>query len=78
MDDMKEETELTSRDAGPSSVKFPLLNSSNYTVWGMKMKIALNINEVWKTNREVKTIRKINGDYLVVPIDSQGFNVASG
>lgn len=32
-----------------SDIKFPFLNSSNYTVWAMRMKIALKVNKVWET-----------------------------
>ena len=36
------------KDTGPSGVKFPMLTSSNYTVWSMRMKIALKVCEVWE------------------------------
>lgn len=32
---------------GGSSIKCPILTSTNYTVWVMKMKILLKINKVW-------------------------------
>lgn len=38
--------DIESKDGGPSSIKFPMLNSTNYTVWAMKMKIALKVNKV--------------------------------
>lgn len=37
------------QDGRPTSVKFPMLTSSNYTVWAMRMKIALKVSEVWET-----------------------------
>ena len=49
MVDVKDEIETSSKGTGPSSIKFPMLTSSNYTVWAMKMKIALKVNEVWET-----------------------------
>ena len=36
------------KDTGPSAVKFPMLTSSNYIVWSMRMKIALKVSEVWE------------------------------
>ena len=49
MEDVKEETTPNPMEVGPSSVKFPMLTSSNYTVWAMRMKIALKVNKVWET-----------------------------
>ncbi|XP_013624470.1 PREDICTED: uncharacterized protein LOC106330567 [Brassica oleracea var. oleracea] len=48
MGDVKEESAM-SKDARPSSVKFLMLSSSNYTVWSMRMKIALKVCKVWET-----------------------------
>lgn len=49
MADAKEEIEITTKATGPTSIKFPMLSSSNYTVWAMHMKIALKVNKVWET-----------------------------
>ena len=49
MDDVKEETYTLAKGVGPSSINFPMLSSSNYTVWTMRMKIALKVNKVWGT-----------------------------
>lgn len=49
MSDVKNETEMSGKDSGPTSIRFPMLNSINYTVWSMWMKIALKVNEVWET-----------------------------
>lgn len=46
---VKDEIEITSKEARPFSTKFPMLNSSNYTVWFMRMKISLKVNKVWET-----------------------------
>jgi len=48
MADIKDDPDTTTKGTGPSSIKFPMLNSSNYTVWTMRMKIALKINKVWE------------------------------
>ena len=48
MSDVKEEDAMTVKETGPSSIKFPMLSSTNYTVWAMKMKIALKVNKVWE------------------------------
>lgn len=40
---------MNTRETGRSTIKFPMLSSSNYTVWAMRMKIALKVNKVWKT-----------------------------
>lgn len=52
MANVKMDTEITVKGTRPgtrpSAVKFPMLNSSNYIVWAMKMKIALKVNEVWE------------------------------
>ena len=49
MADVKEEIDTPTKETGPSTIKFPMLNSSNYTVWVMRMKIALKVNKVWET-----------------------------
>ncbi|CAM8944369.1 unnamed protein product [Rhodiola kirilowii] len=45
----KEGSELKPKKIGPSSIKCPMLNFSNYTVWSMRMKVALKVNKVWET-----------------------------
>ncbi|XP_048611726.1 uncharacterized protein LOC125586006 [Brassica napus] len=50
MGDDKDEVEITTKVAGSSSsIKFPMLTNTNYTVWAMRMKIALKVNKVWET-----------------------------
>ena len=46
MSDVKDEDGIPSKETGPSSIKLPMLNASNYTVWAMRMKIALKVNKV--------------------------------
>ena len=47
MGDVKGEIVLH-KEAGPASIKYPMLTSINYTVWSMRMKIALKVSEVWE------------------------------
>ena len=49
MTDVKEEAATNSKESGPSSIKLPMLTSTNYIVWAMRMKIALKVNKVWET-----------------------------
>ena len=49
MADDKDTIDMTIKETKPSSIKFPMLNSSNYTVWAMRMKVALKVNKVWET-----------------------------
>jgi len=37
------------KETGPNFVKFPMLTLTNYTVWALRMKIALKVREVWET-----------------------------
>lgn len=48
MADVKEEATMN-KETGPATVKFPMLTTSNYTVWSIRMKIALKVSEVWET-----------------------------
>ena len=48
MADIKDEHELGNKEARSSSIKFPMLTSTNYTVWAMRMKIALKVHKVWE------------------------------
>lgn len=49
MTDVKDDIEKPTKETSPSSIKLPMLSSSNYTVWSMRMKIALKVNKVWET-----------------------------
>ncbi|KAL1189088.1 Retrovirus-related Pol polyprotein from transposon TNT 1-94 [Cardamine amara subsp. amara] len=35
------------KEGGPSSIQCPMLNTTNYTVWAMRMKITLKVHKVW-------------------------------
>ncbi|XP_013608123.1 PREDICTED: uncharacterized protein PHLOEM PROTEIN 2-LIKE A7-like [Brassica oleracea var. oleracea] len=35
------------KDFGSTSIQCPMLTSTNYTVWSMKMKVLLRVHEVW-------------------------------
>lgn len=50
---------------GPSTIMCPMLNTTNYTVWAMKMKITLKVHKVWEVI-ETET----------VPTDSEKNNMA--
>ena len=43
------DTGMAHKDNGPASIKFPMLTSSNYIVWAMRMKVTLKVSEVWET-----------------------------
>lgn len=49
MSDIKDESEISTKGVGPSSIRFPMLSSTNYTVWAMRMKVALKVNKVWES-----------------------------
>ncbi|KAG7570069.1 Glycosyltransferase 61 [Arabidopsis thaliana x Arabidopsis arenosa] len=46
-DDALAVANTTGKDQIPSSIKCPMLTSTNYTVWAMKMRIALRAHKVW-------------------------------
>ena len=39
---------MNTKEISPYSIKFLMLNSSNYTFWAMRIKIALKVNKVWE------------------------------
>ena len=45
-DDEKKDAEIKTKETGPLSIQYPMLNSSNYTAWAMRMKVALKVNKV--------------------------------
>lgn len=45
----KEEVAVEHKEIGLSSIQYPMLDSINYTVWSIQMKITLKINEVSET-----------------------------
>lgn len=47
-DDKKDDGMIKSKEIGPSSIKCPMLDSANYTVWAIRMKVALKVNKVWE------------------------------
>lgn len=50
MSDTKDDVEeIKSMELGPSSIKCLMLTNANYTVWSMRMNIALKVNKVWET-----------------------------
>lgn len=49
---------LKSKEAGPPSIQCPMLNSTNYTVGAMRMKVLLKVSKVW----EVVDAESLDGD----------------
>jgi len=43
------EKQASGGGGAPSSIQCPMLNSSNYTVWAMRMRSTLKVHEVWDT-----------------------------
>ena len=43
------------KGGGSSSIKCPMLNSINYTVWAIRMKIALKVHKVWEAIEDEAT-----------------------
>ena len=77
MADIKEEN-VKNKNTGPPSVKFPMLTSSNYTVWSMRMKIALKVCEVWETIYPgSKDEKKNNMASVLISIHTRGTDFAS-
>ena len=37
------------KDGVPGAVVCPMLTTSNYTVWAMRMKMLLRVHKVWET-----------------------------
>ncbi|KAL1219421.1 Retrovirus-related Pol polyprotein from transposon TNT 1-94 [Cardamine amara subsp. amara] len=48
-DEKKDVAEINSKETGPSSIRCPMLTNTNYTVWSMRMKVALKLHKVWET-----------------------------
>ena len=55
MGDIVPTTGRKKEGGGSSSIQCPMLNSTNYTVWAMRMKICLKVHEVWDIT-DAKTI----------------------
>lgn len=52
-------TQPRAKDVGTSSIPCPMLTSSNYTVWAIRMKALLRVHEVWETiDPEVTDLKK--------------------
>lgn len=41
-------TTSRTKDGGPSSISCPMLSSTNYTVWAIRMKFLLKVHKVWE------------------------------
>lgn len=38
----------TKKEGGSSSIKCPMLTTTNYTVWAIRMKMLLRVHKVWE------------------------------
>ncbi|XP_018463378.1 uncharacterized protein LOC108834540 [Raphanus sativus] len=50
----------TKKDGGSTSVKCPMLSTTNYNVWAIRMKLLLQVNEVWEVVEDESTDTKKN------------------
>lgn len=48
MTDLTIATTSKTKDGGTSSIKCPILNATNYTVWAMRMRILIRVHKVWE------------------------------
>ena len=48
MSDIVATTAKIKEGGGLSSIKCPMLSTTNYTVWAMRMKITLRVHKVWE------------------------------
>lgn len=53
-------TEKSKEGGGSSSIQHPMLNSTNYTVWTIRMKIALKVHKVWDVIEEESAVGEKN------------------
>ena len=48
MTDLTVAITTSTKEGGVSSIKCPILNATNYTVWAMRMRILLRVHKVWE------------------------------
>lgn len=48
MGDIIVATGKTKDSGGSSTIKCPMLSSTNYTIWAIRMKLALQIHKAWE------------------------------
>ena len=48
MGDITTTTTKPKEGGGPSSISCPMLNSTNYTVWAMRISVLLKVHKVWE------------------------------
>lgn len=53
-------TTVKPKDGASSSIKCPMLNATNYTVWAIRMKMALKVHKVWEAIDEETTTGEKN------------------
>lgn len=77
MSDVKEEAELNTKESGSSSIKFPVLNSTDYIVWAMIMKNSLKVNKIWESTDPGNKIEEKQYSYCSdFPINTRGIDLA--
>ena len=70
MGDIVATTERARDGGGSSTIKCPMLNTTNYTVWAMRMKILLRVHKVWEAV-ETEAENNEKNDMAFVPINSR-------
>ena len=65
---------VINKENGPASIKFPMLTSSNYTVWAMRMKITLKVHKVWEVIETESTEGDKNDMATILLFQSCCFN----
>jgi len=48
MSELAVSTGRTKESGASTSIQFPMLNTTNYTIWALKMKIALKVHKAWE------------------------------
>ncbi|XP_013617142.1 PREDICTED: uncharacterized protein LOC106323590 [Brassica oleracea var. oleracea] len=48
-------TTTVKKEGGSSSIKCPMLNTTNYTVWSIRMKMLLRVHKVWEVVEQEST-----------------------
>ena len=55
---------------GSSSIKCPMLNSTNYTVWAIRMEIALKVHKIWEAIKDEATEGEKNNMEMALLLQS--------
>ena len=79
MSDIVATTERMKEGGRSSSIKYPMLTATNYTMWAMRMKITLRVHKAWEAIETEMIDNKKNDMALafIVPVDPGEFYSAS-